>query len=327
MAQPNSGAEFSYKIANFQKTNTLLLRFPVFALFLARNFILKLSFGEVFMKHRNVIMTVGIVLIVSLLGSCDALFTNVFKEAGLGQVSAASLQGADAATLIAESGLDQGMISESFVDAVIGDDATKAAVVGELETAANDPKADPATVQAAEALIVEIEIKDVGADQILDNIAGAATVIGEDFNIEDTDDFNALVDAIVPQAVQDDPEQLAAMIDALDRLSDNFELLADNVKDNGGEYAAGGIDTRTLAQTAAIVAVISALEPKDPSQTIGQAVAAALANPDNVGNLIQADTDTLDNLSEDPTLTTLFSAAGIDLAGFLDSFDTNNNGE
>ena len=43
------------------------------------------------MKRNHLALFVGVVLITMLMGSCDALFTNQFKAAGLGQPTADQL--------------------------------------------------------------------------------------------------------------------------------------------------------------------------------------------------------------------------------------------
>jgi len=269
------------------------------------------------MKRNHLPIILGMALIALLMGSCDALFTNQFQTLGLGQVSSEDLQKADAESLIAQSGINDGRISQSFIDAALADDDTKAIVLSELNTAAGD--SDPEIAQTAQVLIIEIELQDSGADEIVGNVGSMIDVITNDDNFDPStpEDLNALIDALIPDGVSGD--ELANMFDALTNLGvpgGEIDTLGGNLVANSG-LQNDNIDAGTLAQTAVMASVLATLDPVAPGTTTGEALVAALADPDNFNtyiNIPDSDGDGLSDLEElgdNANLAAILQAGGL----------------
>jgi hypothetical protein len=277
------------------------------------------------MKHMKKLVLFGSILLTLVMGSCDALFSNKFQELGLGQVDPAALAEADSDTLIAQSGINSGTISQSFIDAALADADTKAAVVAELTTAAGS--SDPEVAQTAQVLLIELELQDSGADEVVGSIGSVIDVIMNDDNFDPStpEDLNALIDALVPDSLAGDDASLAAVFDALGALGgaggaiDDFgaALVADGGLQNDN------IDASSVAQTAVLASVIAILQPgagAPPGATTGEALVAALNDPANFNNYVSIPdsdldgTSDLEELSSDPNLAAILDAGGL---GFL----------
>jgi len=76
----------------------------------------------------------------------------------LGQPSAEKLKSADTATLLSDSGISSGSVSNTFIQTVISDDATKTQVLATLQNTVSTGSASEA--QAAQALFLNIELAD-----------------------------------------------------------------------------------------------------------------------------------------------------------------------
>ena len=290
------------------------------------------------MKRNQIALLLGAVLIVMVMGSCDALFTNQFQTWRLGQVSQDSLVAAasdgDVATLIAESGLNSGEgVSPSFLAAATVDQATADAIVAALETAATDPGATPETVQASEALIVEIQLEVSGGKDFIDNIVTAiGTIDFNNFNpVSNPTDLASLLSALFPaRSAKTLPTgwsqaDIAAVIDAIVGVNGNLQALAGTLTVDQ-QYLISGIDAAWLAQVGIIVAVLQQINFVTPTYTsIGGALAALLDDPDiaaNYANYISVNPDTfLTNIQNNADLQALFTAAGLSLDDLLAMFN------
>jgi hypothetical protein len=289
------------------------------------------------MKRSKFAIILTLIAVAFLATSCDTLFTNQFKELGLGQISSASLstaaQNGDSATLIAESGLGSGEISQSFLDAVTSSEDTANKVVAALEAAAADPASPPATVEAAQVLIVQIQLETSGAKTMIDNIVTAiATVDFATFNINNPGDLNSLLAALfparsgrlaLPQGWTSD--DVAGIVDVLVSLEDNFASLVANMV--GGAYINSGVDAGWLAQVGTFISVMKRLSPVNPAETLGVAVGRLITDfdPDHPESIdpttyVTIPADLISDLKSDAQLIALFSAAGMDLTSLLAGF-------
>ncbi|MFA5851646.1 MAG: hypothetical protein WC820_03020 [Spirochaetales bacterium] len=289
------------------------------------------------MKRNQIALLLGAVLIVMVMGSCDSLFTNQFQTWKLGQVSKDSLVAAaasgDVTTLIAESGLNSGEgVSPSFLAAATVDQETADAVVNALQDAIDAPGATNETIQASEALIVEIQLEVSGGKEFIDNIVTAiGTIDFNNFNpVSNPSDLASLLSALFPaRSAKTLPAgwsqgDIAAVIDAIVGVNGNLSSLAGTLTVDQ-QYLISGIDAGWLAQVGIIVAVLQQINYVAPYESIGGALAALLDDPDiaaNYASYISVDPDTfLSNIQNNADLQALFTAAGLSLDDLLAMFN------
>ena len=290
------------------------------------------------MKRNHLALLVGIVLMALLASSCDTLFTNQFKVLGLGQIASDALSNAvatggsaGAATVIAESGIASGTISESFIEAATTDSVTAQKVIDLLQATADDPAAPPATVEAAKVLIVEITLKESGAKTLIDNIINAvATVDIANFNINDATDLNSLLAALFPPKaipVGWTLGDIAAIIDQVVAMDVNFTEIYNGIVANGGDFLNQGVDAGWLAQVDFMVTILKQVTPVAPYATIGAALAQIIndfdtQHPTNTQylNYLTVAGTIIHDIRINARLNALFTAAGMDLGTLLTGF-------
>ena len=273
------------------------------------------------MRRRYSAYAALLAIFVLLFSGCDALISNAFKEANLGQPNLEelrqelleTLESADAATLLIEdSDISTGDVDELFIETVISDEATMDDVLATLQETVDDPTAAPSDVQAAQALILNIELAASGADEILDNVN---TSIGEAIPEEGQEvDYAALIDVLLP-----DTDNLADIIDDLGTLTSDYDALADSIEENGNTLDQSVVADAALS--ALLSVVVSNSDPAGTYTSVGAAAAALVADiQENSGDpsysptiedYFQSGPD-LDALTvEGTTLYTLFTAAGM----------------
>lgn len=265
---------------------------------------------EGIMKQNKILPLVLACVVISLLASCDAMFSNLLNS----PVSPGSnpLRQYSAEELIQASGISGGLLSGSFFGMLAEDQQTRVEVLETLKEA--ETSSDAGTAQAAILLDIEIRIRACGADLLMENLVPAIAYISEGFDPWSQADVDELVDIVVPQAMQDDPARLGAAIDGLAGLLDEFEALKDALIANDGAYADAGVDGKTVAQEAVIVKALTLLHPVDPAKSIGESVLAVLAEgPAGAENHIYAEYADYEALPSDPMLRTVCGAAGIDI--------------
>ena len=287
------------------------------------------------MKVRNIALALGAVALVLVLGSCDALFSNQFKTWGLGQVTNATINTAvtdgDVAAILEQSGLEEGGISDSFLNAATQDQETADAVKALLQETIDDPAAPPETVQAAQVLIIEIDLEMNGGGDFIANIVDAIAAI--DFNNIDfsnpdtiTNIFEALFPARNAKTLPEGWTQadIALLINNVAALGTNIDDLIATFQANGNQFLPAGVDTGWIAQVGAVVRILNLVEYNTTNYaSLGDAMAALIddgtTDPNNVviGNYI-TNTDTLlDAIVGDSGLNALLLAAGWDLSQFI----------
>jgi len=253
--------------------------------------------------------------VILLFTGCDALVGNVFKQANLGQPSLdpEKLKAADTATLLAQSGIASGSVLDTFIQTILSDDVTKNAVLATLQTTVTS--GTPSEAQAAQALILDIKLADIGADEVVDNLN---SVLGYLMNLGSNDGEEPkaadIIDALLPASLTDDTAKLATFIDDIKALAADVDTLAAKINANGGTVAEG-LDGGTMAQTAAIVKFVDIVQPAAGYTTTGEAVAQAVADlkadPNaDVSKYFSSQPD-IASLANDDTLKTLFTAAGL----------------
>lgn len=289
------------------------------------------------MKRNHIVLFLGAVLIAILMGSCDALFTNQFKTAGLGQISQDKIAAAPASDLIDQSGILAGKLSDTFFEMLKADPTLEQATIDKLEVVFNDPAVQPALAQAAIALAIEINLNGVGANQIIENAPTAFALFADaSFDITNPDDLKQFLDLLIPADISnksiftDEQRQtIAAIVDKVKDLKGYFDTLVANLDANGGQYQAEGLDAGTLAQVGLVVKVLNQLTPKYPAPPSTPVLGASISellnhiedadfNPDLYIDYSSLDKD---SILADPALDTLCTAAGFDLAAIINQFD------
>jgi len=255
-------------------------------------------------------------IVVSLLFfGCDALISNAYKTMNLGQPDPAKLKNDDASALLEKSGVSSGVVSDAFIKAVISSTETKEEVIAKLEAVINDPGTPAETAQAAQTLIIDIEIADIGADILIDGFNEAlsklASLGGGDTEPEVAD----IIDLLIPESLKNDSKQLEDIIDNLANsdLASQIATLANLIgtdEEGKADNVVENLDYGTIAQTAVLILIVQNIEPTDPEQTPGQAVVAALEALNTGGDPGQFISLNKDDLTSNADLPILFSAAG-----------------
>ncbi len=266
---------------------------------------------EVFMRSKYVAYAALLAIIVLFFTGCDALITNVFKDANLGQPSAATIQNQDAATLIQQAGITSGAVSDTFIQTVISDETTKNQVLATLQGKVDT--GTPAEAQAAQALILDIKLADIGADAVMDNLNAAVGQLATLANSNEQLNPQDIINALLPAELANNPANLASFIDNLAGLGTDVDTLAQKIDANNGTVA-DGLDIATIAQTAALVKFVEIVEPASGYST-GEAIANAVEDLKNDSNAdvtkyFAAQPD-IASLADNTTLQTLFDAAGL----------------
>lgn len=212
------------------------------------------------MRSRYLKALVFAVALSLLFVSCDSFFnTNLFKSAGLGQVSAAKLQGETSAELVDDAYDANGDPSTAFFDALAGDSSVKAEVLATLEATYTSPSASPAAIQEAASLAAQIEIVTTGGDGLVNNLAAHY----EDFlSVSTIEGAVDLVQSLVPDGLASDPTAFKAAIDALLSANDAFVALGDSILAPDGFV--GDLNIGTAAQSALAAAALTAIESDLP---------------------------------------------------------------
>lgn len=287
------------------------------------------------MKVRNIALALGAVALILVLGSCDALFSNQFKTWGLGQVTNATINTAvtdgDVAAILEQSGLEEGGISDSFLNAATQDQETADAVKALLQETIDDPATPPETVQAAQVLIIEIDLEMNGGGDFISNIVDAIAAI--DFNnidFSNPDTITNIFAALFPsREAKTLPTgwtraDIALLINNVAGLGTNIDDLIATFQANGNQFLPNGVDAGWIAQVGAVVRILNLVEYNTTNYaSLGDALAALIddgtTDPNSVviGNYI-TNTDTLlDAVVADDGLNALLLAAGWDLSQFI----------
>jgi hypothetical protein len=266
------------------------------------------------MRRGYVAYAALLAMVILLFTGCDALIGNAFKAANLGQPSVEKIKELDTAALVAQAGITSGSVSDTFIQTIISDDATKAAVLATLQTTVDTGSASDA--QAAQALILDIKLADIGADEVISNVSKSIGEVVEQLD-KDEPDYAAIIDALLP-----DTSDLATMINNLGDLMTDYDTLAQNIGTNGNTLDQGVV--ASAAQTALLAVVVSNSTPSAKYGSVGDAAAALVedikansSDPDyspKIEDYFKEGPDFSEGsplISEDSTLYKLFDAAGL----------------
>lgn len=293
------------------------------------------------MKVRNIALAFGAAALILLMGSCDALFSNQFQSWGLGQVTNATINDAvsnnDVAAILAQSGLESGGISDSFLNAATQDQTTADAVKGLLQKTIDNAAANntpPETVQAAQVLIIEIELEMNGGNDFISNIVNAiGTIDFNTVNFTNPETITNLFAALFPsREAKTLPEgwtqaEIAALIDNVAGLGGNIDDLITTFQAAGNQFLPSGVDAGWIAQVGAMVRILNLIQYNPTYASRGAALAALIddgtTDPHNIviGNYITNTNTILDEIVADDGLNALLLAAGWDLSQFIPADD------
>jgi hypothetical protein len=241
---------------------------------------------------------------LSLLSSCDSFFnSNLFKEAGLGQVSASSLAAKDSTELYDSAYTSDGKLETSFVD-TLSDPAnaeTKTEVLVKLEVSYTT-SSDPATVQKSAALYADIQLQTSGASAVVNNVV-SLLASGKALP-SDPSGATSLVKDLLPASLLSDKAAFTAAIEGFQAANAAYVKLGNSIGSSGVQsgLAAGAVGT--AAQSALVAACISSITVS--SGTVADALWTAVQGGTADFSFAEPSTDS-------GYLGNLLSAAGLSL--------------
>jgi hypothetical protein len=209
------------------------------------------------MRSRYLTALVFAVALSLVFVSCDSFFsTNLFKSAGLGQVSPDKLKGETSAELVDDAYNDNGDPSTSFFDALSGDTTVRDEVLATLAATYTSPSASPTAVQEAASLAAQIEIVTTGADELVNNVVEA---LGDIQSLSGSDPQGAvdLLESLVPAGLAASEASFSAAIEALISANDIYLVLGASVAANDVQ---GDINIGTAAQSAMLAAALDGID-------------------------------------------------------------------
>ena len=209
------------------------------------------------MRSRYLTALVFAVALSLVFVSCDSFFsTNLFKSAGLGQVSPDKLKGETSAQLVDDAYDENGEVSTSFFVALSNDDTVKEEVLVTLEATYTSPTASPVEVQEAASLAAQIEIVTTGGDELVNTVVSGIDALQ---NLSDSDPQGAvdLLKSLVPAGLADSEASFSAAIEALISANDIYLVLGASVAANEVQ---GDINIGTAAQSAMLAAALDGID-------------------------------------------------------------------
>lgn len=185
------------------------------------------------------------------LASCDALdkllAVNLFYTPL--EVSASDIQGMSLDELARQAE------SPEFYTLVYGDPDAKAAF--EAKITAGLGSSDPATKQQSAILGADMLIYGSGADQVINNVVNSMTDILDNPPLDD-DDFQALIEAIVPASVLGDEAAFKSMINALADAAGYYDQLGASI--GAGNYVYDGANAGEIAMNALVATMVASVD-------------------------------------------------------------------
>ncbi len=181
------------------------------------------------MRAKHIAFMALLVAVVFMFTGCDALITNVFKTANLGQPSVTTISTMPTTSLVTASGLSSGTVSPTFIATVISDPTTRDAVVTTLETTFSDPTSTPEEVQQAGTVLISVILAENKIDDIMTQLGSSLPDLLSSFGIKSLRtskaiDYVALLNTLFPAG-----SNVANMIDTLVGLKSKFDILAASI--------------------------------------------------------------------------------------------------
>lgn len=278
------------------------------------------------MRRAAILLALAVVLGLT---SCDQLFEmNLFKDITHEELSASDLSSSSPAE-VADL-LD----SEVYRDQIAADPELKTAIIANLEQTMIDTPSGPVFQEAAVVLAQVYIETSPAAEMSTGLIAELPTLLdkGDTMTATDiVDSFSAALPADIADALDagtsTPPQSFIDMIAAFTGAETAYLSLGADLDDSGTEvaYATDVSDSEALdiAVNAAVSVFVSIVDQVDTNQSVAEALWSALVDPDNADAYIHLDSaaltkytdDSSTNLSYDPSLMNLLTAAGIDMSG------------
>lgn len=288
---------------------------------------------------RNAVRTALLAMAaVLLLGSCDALFVNYYKEANLGQVGTTAVRSALTANasddqLIAT--LAQQTASESFYESLAEDPVLMAELITRLDDIADAAVTMTANVEAAINTIVQIKVQTTRSMELISNfgsLLGSYMRATSRVPAVDSADIKARLEAIIPADITQ--TDLADAVDGIAETWPWFVQMATLMRATSNPPVFVGLSQdqqMSLLQISVISALLNAFTPQTGYATIGAAVAAAWfelkTNPNINLNAYFGAAPDLEDILTNPantyrvTIVTFATAAGLDLDDLAAQFN------
>jgi hypothetical protein len=217
--------------------------------------------------------------------------------------------------------------SNSFIEALVGNEEDLAAVNQVLEDIYTDGDQSDAAVQEAAVLAADLQLETSGASEVIDNIFAASNEISALNSGESTDDSAStqeILKAIIPESVQS-PEDMQALLDGFFAANKAYEALGASVGTDGAGVVDGtGVDGGT-AMNAIITSVITQMADsmvdgatEAERQENAGAVFFAIVNGDEPSTI--SNYNESGDIPDDPLAgyaSDISAAAGLDLTGLL----------
>jgi hypothetical protein len=284
------------------------------------------------MKRTAILLSMLVLLSLALV-SCDAMFsTNIFSKATHPTPSAADMTNKTPVEMQAY------VASAANLEQLAQDPALKAAALDALGYGAADPPPPPATTpddQIAAIVAADIAIRTVPVAAqfsagILGYLVGGGSVPTDASGNTTLAGVTTLVDAILPQDIQDGiasggamPQSFLDMIGAFAGANDAYNALGLGIGTTG--YAEGtglsSSDKSDIAVNAVISGLISAIEPLNAAvpgsptpAEIADALWSALIDPASAGSVISIDPaafTTLTDTTGTGAVANLLAASGL----------------
>lgn len=243
--------------------------------------------------------------------SCDSFFNmNLFKSAGLGQVSPDKLKGETSAELVDDAYDDNGAASTTFFDALAGDSTVKGEVLATL-TETYTTSTNPVEIQEAASLAAQIEIVTTGGDGLVNNVVDALDRI-QSLSSSNPEGAVDLLKSLVPPELSGSEASFSAAIDALISANDAYVVLGTSVAANGVQ---GDINIGTAAFSAVLAAALDGISVTglaDPDTGAAYTSTAAFLWDSLQGKTITGTpTFTVPDTADGSPLGSLLAAAGL----------------
>ncbi len=223
------------------------------------------------MKAKTWGAAVLAVLTTVMLVSCDELFdTNVFKSAGLGQISSSELKTETAGELYSSAYTSDGALSETFIETLASDEEAKAAV---LETLSNGETAtDPTTAQGSAVLKADIQLETSGASETVSNMTG---YLASASSLPSTsEEISSFFSAVIPATIMNDTAALTAMIDSLLTSAADYQVVEASLNAGTGNNVLAPSTYNTIVQSAVVATALSQITINGTAATTSEIVAA-----------------------------------------------------
>ena len=240
------------------------------------------------MKRNAVHAAIVALAAVLLLGSCDALFTNYFKAAGLGQVGtdrvANVVNNPSATDDEVVAALRVSITSDSFYASLAADPVLMAALETRLETITNAAASGAAvmteTIQTAFTTLVDIQIQTTRSMDIIRNFGSLlgsymrATSPASSRAITETEIRDQL-DALIPDDMTE--AELTAAVNGIRDAWPYFRDMATVMRRSNPPLFIGMTDDEIMStlQISILSALFHAFPPSANFTSIGAAFAAA----------------------------------------------------